>query len=94
MAAQRKVDATDIILEQSETTRKEVNAMVESQHQEFDRKVAENSKNLKEVTDQINGLGDKIIDINEMVRSFLTKHLHMTEVNWAIQNVIRIQKLS
>lgn len=67
MAAQRKVDATDIILEQSETTRKEVNAMVESQHQEFDRKVAENSKNLKEVTDQINGLGDKITDINEMV---------------------------
>lgn len=79
MAAQRKVDATDIILEQSETTRKEVNAMVESQHQEFDRKVAENSKNLKEVTDQINGLGDKITDINEMVRSFLTKKLHMTQ---------------
>lgn len=94
MAAQRKVDATDIILEQSETTRKEVNAMVESQHQEFDRKVAENSKNLKEVTDQINGLGDKITDINEMVRSFLTKHLHLSEVNLAIQNVIRIQKLS
>nr|XP_034317839.1 laminin subunit beta-1-like [Crassostrea gigas]XP_034317840.1 laminin subunit beta-1-like [Crassostrea gigas] len=67
MAAQRKVDATDIILEQSETTTKEVNAMVESQHQEFDRKVAENSKNLKKVTDQINGLTDKITDINEMV---------------------------
>uniref|UniRef100_K1QC68 Laminin subunit beta-2 n=1 Tax=Magallana gigas TaxID=29159 RepID=K1QC68_MAGGI len=69
MAAQRKVDATDIILEQSETTRKEVNAMVDSQHQEFDREVAENSKNLKRVTDQINGIGDKITDINEMLQN-------------------------
>lgn len=84
MVVQRKVDVIDIILEQLEITRKEVNVMVESQYQEFDRKVVENSKNLKEVTDQINGFGDKIIDINEMVRFFLIKYLYMSEVNWVI----------
>lgn len=63
MVVQRKVDVIDIILEQLEIMRKEVNVMVESQYQEFDRKVVENSKNLKEVTDQINGFGDKIIEI-------------------------------
>lgn len=84
MVVQRKVDVIDIILEQLEITRKEVNVMVESQYQEFDRKVVENSKNLKEVTDQINGFGDKIIDINEMVRFFLIKYLYMIEVNWVI----------
>lgn len=66
MVVQRKVDVIDIILEQLEIMRKEVNVMVESQYQEFDRKVVENSKNLKEVMDQINGFGDKIIDINEI----------------------------
>lgn len=84
MVVQRKVDVIDIILEQLEIMRKEVNVMVESQYQEFDRKVVENSKNLKEVTDQINGFGDKIIDINEMVRFFLIKYLYMSEVNWVI----------
>lgn len=84
MVVQRKVDVIDIILEQLEIMRKEVNVMVESQYQEFDRKVVENSKNLKEVTDQINGFGDKIIDINEMVRFFLIKYLYMIEVNWVI----------
>lgn len=84
MVVQRKVDVIDIILEQLEITRKEVNVMVESQYQEFDRKVVENSKNLKEVMDQINGFGDKIIDINEMVRFFLIKYLYMIEVNWVI----------
>lgn len=84
MVVQRKVDVIDIILEQLEIMRKEVNVMVESQYQEFDRKVVENSKNLKEVMDQINGFGDKIIDINEMVRFFLIKYLYMIEVNWVI----------
>lgn len=84
MVVQRKVDVIDIILEQLEIMRKEVNVMVESQYQEFDRKVVENSKNLKEVMDQINGFGDKIIDINEMVRFFLIKYLYMSEVNWVI----------
>ena len=69
MAAQKKVDSTDVILDQSEITRQEVDIMIELQHQEFERKTQENEKNLKEVTDQILGLDVKITDINEMVRS-------------------------
>ena len=68
MAAQKKVDSTDVILDQSEKMRQEVDIMIELQHQEFERKTQENEKNLKEVTDQILGLDNKITDINEMVR--------------------------
>ena len=67
IAAQKKVNATDGILDQSEKVRQQVEDMINNQHSDFERKNQENDKNLNEINGQITGLGDKIADINEMV---------------------------
>lgn len=65
--AQRIVDGTQGTLDNSATTRQQVEDMLAQNMDEFNRRIQDNENNLNSIDNKVNGLGSQIADLNEMV---------------------------
>ncbi|KAJ8301303.1 hypothetical protein KUTeg_020290 [Tegillarca granosa] len=65
--AQRIVDGTQGTLDNSASTRQQVEDMLAQNMDEFNRRIQENENNLNNIDNKVNGLGSQIADLNEMV---------------------------
>ncbi|KAL5014853.1 hypothetical protein ScPMuIL_009123 [Solemya velum] len=65
--AQSKVDGTVVIVEESERTRDSVDNLITRNKDEFERKIQENRESLDLLDNEIDILGGRIGDLNEMV---------------------------